>query len=453
MTTNRNILIITPFFAPETHAAVFRAHKLVKYLKKEGWNPIVLTVDINYVYNEDPNLLKELEGVPIYRARYIEPTLRGLKMAITGKDLTYKTLKEQGFFNRVSGPVNHQVQNVASKNQVSLFTKFYNYLLNHHLNSPDRYWTWKHHAIRKGRELIKKHDIKLIFTTMPVFTTGEIGLQLKKEFDLKWVADFRDPLTTVLRNHSDIESVFIKQRRICHKVFSAADIVSTASYAHNLIIHDIFKGKDFGKVKFIPTGLDTDYVRNLSNNKKGSGFYFVYSGEYLVENGIYFFKLFKSIVDEHEDLKHWRIKIVGNKTINMAILIDDITRLSLNHYVEFVDHVPQNELYQILNEAKAALLISEGRWWCSFAKMVDYIALKIPVIAQVPALSEAKLQLSKAGLGHFIEGEDFEKDRHVLHSFMNQTDVVDRANHVFCDRYLVQHQVVSFIKIFESLHL
>lgn len=158
-------------------------------------------------------------------------------------------------------------------------------------------------------------------------------------------------------------------------------------------------------------------------------------------------------MDEHEDLKHWRIKIVGNKTINMAILIDDITRLSLNHYVEFVDHVPQNELYQILNEAKAALLISEGRWWCSFAKMVDYIALKIPVIAQVPALSEAKLQLSKAGLGHFIEGEDFEKDRHVLHSFMNQTDVVDRANHVFCDRYLVQHQVVSFIKIFESLQL
>jgi hypothetical protein len=69
---NKNILIITPFFAPESHAAVYRAHKLVKYLKKEGWSPIVLTVDTNYVYNEDPNLLEDLKNVPIYKTRYIE---------------------------------------------------------------------------------------------------------------------------------------------------------------------------------------------------------------------------------------------------------------------------------------------------------------------------------------------------------------------------------------------
>ena len=47
---NKNILIITPFFPPQTHAAVFRAFKLVKYLKRTGWNPIVLTVNRNYLY-------------------------------------------------------------------------------------------------------------------------------------------------------------------------------------------------------------------------------------------------------------------------------------------------------------------------------------------------------------------------------------------------------------------
>ena len=60
---NKNILIITPFFAPETHAAVFRAHKLVKYLKREGWNPVVITVDTNYNYNEDITLLDDLKEV------------------------------------------------------------------------------------------------------------------------------------------------------------------------------------------------------------------------------------------------------------------------------------------------------------------------------------------------------------------------------------------------------
>ena len=90
---NKKILIITPFFAPESHAAVFRAHKLVKYLKKEGWEPIVLTVDTNYTYNEDPALLEELEGIPIHRTKYFEPSLRGIYMWLTGKDRTYKTLK------------------------------------------------------------------------------------------------------------------------------------------------------------------------------------------------------------------------------------------------------------------------------------------------------------------------------------------------------------------------
>lgn len=52
---NKNILIITPFFPPQTHAAVFRAFKLVKYLKRTGWNPIVLTVNRNYLYPQIRN--------------------------------------------------------------------------------------------------------------------------------------------------------------------------------------------------------------------------------------------------------------------------------------------------------------------------------------------------------------------------------------------------------------
>ena len=79
---NKNILIVTPFFPPQTHAAVFRAFKLVKYLKRAGWNPVVLTVNRNYLYLEDPDLLDEVSNVPIYRANYIEPTLRGFRMLL-----------------------------------------------------------------------------------------------------------------------------------------------------------------------------------------------------------------------------------------------------------------------------------------------------------------------------------------------------------------------------------
>src|SRR5580700_10893870 len=91
---SRSVLIVTPFFAPQNHAAVFRAYKLAKYLPQFGWKPIVLTVDTHYEFNEDPTLLAELpEEVEIVRTRYVEPTMRGLRMALGGRNRTFNAAK------------------------------------------------------------------------------------------------------------------------------------------------------------------------------------------------------------------------------------------------------------------------------------------------------------------------------------------------------------------------
>lgn len=206
---NKNILIITPFFAPETHAAVFRAYKLVKYLKREGWNPIVLTVDTNYVYNEDISLLEDLGEVEIYRTKYIEPSLRGLYMWITGKDRTFKTLKklEQNIENTNS------IESNTILNKESFFKNYlYKYLLDNYLNVPDRFWTWRKGAVKKANQLIKEKNIQYVYTTSLPFTTFQIGNRLKKKHNIKWIADFRDPIMYSLRNHSSLPSVFKKTK-------------------------------------------------------------------------------------------------------------------------------------------------------------------------------------------------------------------------------------------------
>lgn len=436
---NKNILIITPFFAPETHAAVFRAHKLVKYLKREGWNPITLTVDINYNYNEDSKLLEDLKEVEIHRTKYVEPSLRGLYMWITGKDRTFKTLKKQGAFSK---EIKHET--TFRKPKVSLKQKVYHYLLENCLNSPDRFWTWEKSAVKKANQLIKEHNIQFLYTTMPPFTTGKIGLQLKKQNPyIKWIADFRDPLTTVLRNHSEIEHVYLKQRKIKHKVVANADVVITASLAHKNILHDIFKGKYFNKIHFIPTGLDDDlWVPNIENKENT----ILYSGEYLIENGFYIFDLIAQYNSNSSN--KIQLKIIGNKEINYKIIMENIREEQLLENVEFLDHLPQNQLYKEIVKAKACLLISEGRWWCSFAKMVDYIALHMPVIALVPEISEAKTQLSKANLGVFLTN-DLEQDLKILKKFFQQTEI--KPNSEFCARYLASNQVNSFIKIISKL--
>jgi hypothetical protein len=438
---NKNILIVTPFFAPETHAAVYRAHKLVKYLKREGWNPIVLTVDTNYVYNEDLSLLEDLQDVLIYKTKYIEPSLRGLYMWVTGKDRTFKMLKNQGYYT-LSNEVKYGKEEVEK--DTGFKQRIYHFLLENLLNVPDRFWTWKRGAVNKANKLIKEFDVNYVYTTMPPFTTGSIGLAIKKENpNIKWIADFRDPLTTVLRNHSDIEHVFIKQRRIKHEVIKKADSIITASLSHKNILHDIFKGNYFEKIHFIPTGLDDGFWLKRSINLENT---IVYSGEYLIENGFYIFDLLKKY--NSNATEKLTLKIIGNKQINLNLIQKNLKHDSLLENIQFIDHLSQKDLYKEIVKAKACLLISEGRWWCSFAKMVDYIALQVPVLAQVPEISEAKTQLTKANLGLFLTG-NIENDLEIITALIENKE--NKPSQEFCSKYLASSQVKDFINVIEKL--
>lgn len=439
----KKILIITPFFAPETHAAVFRAHKLAKYLNRENWEVHVLTVDTNYVYNEDENLLKELEGVTIHRAKYIEPTLRGLRMWLTGKDRTFKTLKKKGFYADKGAAPNDMAQENSSPNWKS---RVYSYILERYLNNPDRFWTWEKNAVKLGLELIKEHNLGTIYSTCNPFTSNKIGLKLKQKTGVKWIADFRDPQLTVKRNHSKIRKVKIQQSTIVRNTFELSDYVVTASFAHTLMINDLFQEKFKYKIKFIPTGADDDYIQNANSVNINNDPYFVFVGEYLKEYSNYFFEVFKSLLLKYPDL---RIKIIGNRLINLKLLEPVIQNLDIQNNIDFIDHLPQNELYGYIKNAAAAILVPNALWWCSFAKMVDYIALRVRVIALVPELSEAKLQLTKSGLGVFLT-KILEKDLNLIENSILINKESSGIDYEFCDNYLATSQVKSFIKLFKN---
>ena len=442
---NKKILVITPFFAPESHAAVFRAHKLVKYLKKAGWQPIVLTVDINYTYNEDPVLLDELEGIPIYRTKYIEPSLRGLYMWLTGKDRTFKTLKAKGYFEI---KVNNSSANHENDNVRSISNRIYSFLLDYYLNKPDRFWTWKWSAIKKAKQLIIDEDIQFVYTTCLPFTTNQIGIALKKTTTVKWVADFRDPITYAKRMHSSISHVFKLQRKIQKDTFKFADHVTVLSSAYKLIFHDQYGGLYNHKITFIPTGLDDDYLpeeTDLDNT-------IIFVGEYLKEYKDYFFKIFSKVKNSLSVEEQPIIKIIGNKTINELQALPFIRQWGLEKQVVFLDHMPQNQLYLEINKARYALLIPglDSLWWTNYAKMVDYIALKKPVISLLPPISEAKNELKKAGLLILLTTDFDENVKKMIQVFTTRYEV--QSHDKYCKRYLATSQTNDFIEIFEKLN-
>ncbi len=428
--------MITPFFAPQSHAAVFRAHKLSKYLARKGWQVHVVTVGTNYNYNEDESLAHELpEKVVIHRVKYVEPTLRGLRMAFGGRDRTYRSTKSPT-------PVAPSGELISSTGS-GLWQKFYKKILFSFFYDPDPYWTWANSAKSYCANLVASQKINLVYTTSMPYSTLKIGSYLKKKCNIKWVADFRDPLTYNYRNVASSARVLFHQKNLEKMALETADVVTGLSSSYNLIYRDMYGLSEEREVFFIPTGVDDDYVKGISPIKMEYP-YIVFVGEYLKEYGDAFFKIFSDVVKkDHSNLK---FLMIGNMSINSRLVANAITNLGLSDSVILKDHMPQKEVYRYVVGAKAAVLLSgkSSYWWTNFAKLTDYIGLKVPVIAFVPQISEARKELTRAKSGIFVDSAED------ILSFLRGTGPVT-PDAKYCEKYLASSMCESFEKIFLDL--
>ncbi|MCX7804002.1 MAG: hypothetical protein N3A38_02320 [Planctomycetota bacterium] len=444
---SKSVLIITPFFAPQTHAAVFRAYKLAKYLPRLGWKPYVVTTDINYLYNEDPSLLEALPPeVEIVRARYVEPTMRGLRMALGGRDRTFKALKAAGLIKPSAGDGGGKA---GSRGPLA---RAYDYLRERFLNNPDAYWTWKGPALRAAKALIERCGIRLVYTTCIPYTCNLIGRKLQR-MGCRWVADFRDPAGCSFRVCSQHHPVFIRQRRIIRMTLEHADAITGLSSMYGPMLEDSFGIYREDGVYFITTGLDEELLPPPGSPPPREDRYIIFSGEYLREYGDWFLRVFAAAAARPEVAAPGvKLLIVGRREINEPLVAPHAKRLGIEGLVEFVDHVPQRELYRLIGGAMACVLLGGvyNLWWCLFAKLVDYIAMRKPVLAMVPDPSEARTRLTRAGLGIFLDGPE-EAAAGRLGEFLLGRGPEIRPDAVECAKYTAESQALAFAGVFEKV--
>lgn len=445
------VLMLVPYFAPQTHAAMFRAHKLAKYLPSLGYRPVVVTTDINYLYNENPELLEELPPVvQVHRARFIEPTLRGLRMALGGRDRTFAALKRQPATSvvapaKVAGepprPTKPPSRSWAG-DAVRLLGEW-----------PDRHWTWSASALQLCRRLIREQGIKLIYTSAVPVSPLNAAAKLQREFDLKWVADFRDPVGYG-RKHS--ASGFLTQpmeQQALRHAMASADAVTGLADSYGSIFFDLYALPE-SRYHFIPTGLDEAYLPAGAQPERDTGM-LLHVGEVMPNQSRYTFEVMaraRSIAPEVT--APLRLVFVGRREVNEPLIRAMTQSIGGWPYpVEFIDHVPQAQVYAMVQRARACLLIP-GRtryWWTNFAKLVDYLALGAPVIADVPPVSEAREELGKAGQGFFFGGENTEADAEALVAWLRQGSAAKGSTNTYGRRYTAKEQARAFAAVFDKV--
>lgn len=439
------ILMLVPYFAPQTHAAMFRAHKLAKYLPRVGYRPIIVTTGTNYLYNEDDTLLAELvPGVDIHRARHVEPTLRGLRMMMGGRDRTFAAMKRSGAYAPVVAEAESPVTSPSAGNLMAEAVRVLG-------EWPDRHWTWSISARTLCRRLIREHDIQLIYTSAAPASPLLVARSLQREFGLRWVADFRDPVGYGKKYSSTGMVASAIERHIIAETMRHADMVTGLARSYGSIFFDLF-GLPEDRYQFIPTGLDEDYlakVPSTSDQRK----VLLHVGEVMPNQSPHAFSvLARAHVLQPEFMSRYSLEFVGRREINEPRVGAITSALPVWPFVtRFIDHLPQAELYSRIRAASACLLIpgSHRYWWTNFAKMVDYIAMSKPVIADVPVNSESRTELTRAGIALFLGGANVDCDAAALLAWL-QRDAQD-APSGYGARYTAARQAADFASVFERL--
>lgn len=247
------ILIISTSFGPSNTIGAIRMSKIAKFLSKEGFFVDVLTfelnnnkgIDITIDLSENPNInIIRVPFGPIFRN-----TLYKFKKQKSSKEskknvLVQKSKKETKFF-------------IFKKRLVNIFFLIYTSFENISWeNSVKRYIASKKDTFDQ--------EYSIILSSHPRKVVHKLAKYLKKEYDIKWIADFRDPLAYEALN-SKFGYLYNKylQRKYCNN----ADIVT---YVSKEMLYKLSGGvKDLEKFHYVPNGFDENdlsYIKSVDND-------------------------------------------------------------------------------------------------------------------------------------------------------------------------------------------
>lgn len=181
----KKTLIITYYWPPAGGPGVQRWLKFVKYLPEFGIEPIVYCPENPNYPIRDESLVNEIpKNITILKQPINEPY--GLA-----------SLFSKGKSKSISSGVIPKAKKQSWIEKTMLYVRG-NYFI------PDARKNWVKPSVDFLSVYIKEQHIETIITTGPPHSLHLIGLQLKEKLGVKWLADFRDPWTTI-GYHKDLK--------------------------------------------------------------------------------------------------------------------------------------------------------------------------------------------------------------------------------------------------------
>ena len=377
---HKKALIITYYWPPAGGPGVQRWLKFVKYLPDYNIQPIVYCPKNPSYPIVDESLTKELsKDIVVLKQPIKEP----YKLARLFSKKAASTIS--------SGVIpKEKKQSVIEK--VMLFVRG-NFFI------PDARKNWVKPSVDFLTDYIQKENIETIITTGPPHSLHLIGLQLKQKLDVKWIADFRDPWTTI-GYHKKLKltkASQLKHQDLELKVLNSADqlIVTSENTKRE------FEFKTNQPIAVITNGYDTTISERP---KKDSKFTIAHIGSLLSErNPKHLWEALSELINENEAFNaDFELKLIG---VVSDDVLQEIYSHNLKDYTNVVGYVSHDDAIKAQMQSQVLLLIeidSEDTKAIIPGKLFEYMISNTPILAIGPKDSDVERIIKSTNTGTYF---------------------------------------------------
>lgn len=362
-----------------------RPTKLVKYLYKFGWEPIVLTAAENDFIERDDQLF---EGID-----------KELKIIRVGSPISKKmTFKVRKKYN-TKLPIEE-----SQNGSISIINRFLK-LARNLLMMPDSQIFWAIKAGFKLKGLLKGHEPDVIMATNPPSSAFILAYFSKLILKKPIILDYRDPWSQLYEVRRTNEPFYRKKIEHLLERFLVrqSDYIIGTTKTINDFLMSMTKNRQ--KVKLIYNGFDEEDFKNVSP-VSGSKFTILYTGKCLASQYpvVPVMEAISILLKKDDSLKNmFEVVFIG--------LFDDpqaknlISERQLQNHVKILGHKPHHECIARQLGAELLLLLQTDHLLIS-AKVFEYLRSGKKILAVVPPDSELADLLRTFGCTSIVSPDD-----------------------------------------------
>ena len=376
----KKALIICYYWPPAGGPGVQRWLKFVKYLRDYDVEPVVYIPENADYPIRDESLLAEIpRGITILKNRIWEP------YALAGLFSKKETKK-------ISSGIIKAKEKQSWLQKLMLFVRG-------NLFIPDARKFWVKPSVSYLSDYLSDNTVDCLITTGPPHSLHLIGLELKKKFKLPWIADFRDPWTSI-GYHKKLKLTTKAQQK--HEKLEA-EVLNEAT--HILVTSPKTK-TDFSKLTQTPitsitNGFDEERVEQSPLDEK---FSLAHIGSLLEDrNPMILWEVLAELKHELPDFEHnLKIELIGRVGDSV---IETIEKFGLKKNLEVPGYLSHQEALIKQRSSQLLLLLeidSEETQVIIPGKLFEYLAAQRPIIALGPKDSDVTDIIARAKGGHYF---------------------------------------------------